>query len=155
MSEPKNRKCKYISKYNCEWEKEVTFRGWVRKSNKGPYNAYCCACDCDLKITSGKSDLIKHASGKKHVSNCAGVKKQMKLSDMPSVSSKSKLNETVMTSEIRLAIFVAEHDLPIRVTEHLPNLIKSVCPDSEVAKHIQCGRTKLTGIINHVTGRQA
>ncbi len=35
----------------------------------------------------------------------------------------------------------------------MPQLIPSMCPDSEIAKHIKCGRTKLTAIIKNVTGK--
>lgn len=36
--------------------------------------------------------------------------------------------------------------------EHLPNLMKSICKDSEIATGIKCSRTKTTGIINNSMG---
>ena len=36
--------------------------------------------------------------------------------------------------------------------DHLSLLIKTICPDSDVAKNIACARTKTTGIINNVLG---
>lgn len=40
----------------------------------------------------------------------------------------------------------------MNVMEHLPQLIQKVCPDSEIAKSIKCGRTKTTKILTSVTG---
>lgn len=56
------------------------------------------------------------------------------------------------TGEIRLAAFVAEHNLPMSIMTHLPQLIKSVCSDSDIAKHIACSRTKTTAILKKVIG---
>ncbi len=52
-----------------------------------------------------------------------------------------------------MATFISEHDLSIRAVEHMPQLIQSMCPDSEIAQHIKCVRTKLTAIIKNVTGK--
>lgn len=57
--------------------------------------------------------------------------------------------------EIRLAAFVAEHNLPFLVMDHLPQLITSVCKDSAIAKKIACGRTKTSAIIRKVAGKQS
>ncbi|CAH1109909.1 unnamed protein product [Psylliodes chrysocephalus] len=49
--------------------------------------------------------------------------------------------------------FIAEHNLLYRVAEHLPSLISKICTDSEIAKNIQCGRTKTTAIVKNVIGQ--
>lgn len=59
-----------------------------------------------------------------------------------------KNENLIKEGEFKLAAFVAEHDLSFNFMEHLPNLIKSVCKDSEIASGIKCSRTKTTGIIN-------
>ncbi|XP_075533772.1 uncharacterized protein LOC142566774 [Dermacentor variabilis] len=41
-----------------------------------------------------------------------------------------------------MAMFVAEHNLPFTVMDHLPKLLKKICPDSDIAKQIACSRTK-------------
>lgn len=55
--------------------------------------------------------------------------------------------------EIRLAGFVAEHNLPFTIMEHLPKLIQAVCPDSKIAEEIACSRTKTHAIVEHVIGK--
>ena len=74
---------------------------------------------------------------------------------MPTVSGRRKLEDPAKESEIRLATFISEHDLPIRAVEHMPQLIQSICPDPEIAKHIKCGRTKLNAIIKNVTRKSS
>lgn len=64
-----------------------------------------------------------------------------------------KLEDSAKESEIRLATFISEHDLPVRAVERMPQLFQSMCLDSEIAKRIKCGRTKLTAIIKNVTGK--
>lgn len=39
--------------------------------------------------------------------------------------------------------------------DHLPNLIKKVCPDSKIAKGVECSRTKTSAIVKNVLGRQS
>ncbi|CAH1365192.1 unnamed protein product [Tenebrio molitor] len=43
-------------------------------------------------------------------------------------------------------MFLHEHNLAFNLMEHMPQLIKSVCPDSEVAKHLKISRTKATEV---------
>ncbi|KAF2901208.1 hypothetical protein ILUMI_04975 [Ignelater luminosus] len=51
-------------------------------------------------------------------------------------------------AELKLMAFVVEHNLPFLVMDHLPDLIRSVCPDSKIAQEIKCSRTKATTIVN-------
>lgn len=39
-------------------------------------------------------------------------------------------------------MFIAEHNLPLKILDHLPQLIKSICPESAIAKSIHCSRRK-------------
>ncbi|KAH9360391.1 hypothetical protein HPB48_008383 [Haemaphysalis longicornis] len=55
---------------------------------------------------------------------------------------------------VRMALFVTEHNLPFTVMEHLPKLVKRICPDSEIAKQIACSRMKTTAITKAVTGEE-
>lgn len=61
--------------------------------------------------------------------------------------------DSVASAEIRQALFIAEHNLSIKLADHLSQLYFSMFPDSEIAKRIACARTKTTAIIQAVTGR--
>lgn len=65
----------------------------------------------------------------------------------------SNLDEAVKKAELHMAAFVSEHNLSFNVMEHLPSLIKTICPDSEIAKKIQCSRTKCSALIKNVIGK--
>ncbi|XP_041978531.1 uncharacterized protein LOC121735744 isoform X1 [Aricia agestis] len=147
------KKKKYSVSYKPDWEKDDLFEGWLSKSNKGPDFAYCKVCSCDINITrGGKNDIKRHKETKKHESNKLKIRGQQSLDQMITKKSTS-LEKLVKQSEIRIAAFIVEHNIPINVMEHFPDLIRAVCPDSEVAKRITCGRTKTTKIISEVLGR--
>ena len=58
----------------------------------------------------------------------------------------------VKEAELKLAGFIAEHNLPFLLMDHLSELLSSVCPDSRIAANVQCKRTKTTCIIKNVLG---
>lgn len=51
-----------------------------------------------------------------------------------------------------MAAFIAEHNLPFTVMNHLPKLIQAVCTDSQIAKQFKCSRTKSTALVTNVIG---
>ncbi|XP_026465882.1 uncharacterized protein LOC113369316 [Ctenocephalides felis] len=55
------------------------------------------------------------------------------------------------TGEIKVACFIAEHNLGFNVASHLTNLVKSVCPDSKIVEHLSMSRTKARSVIVNVT----
>ena len=59
----------------------------------------------------------------------------------------------VAAAELKLCAFVAEHNLPISILDHLQGLISNVCEDSTISKSIKCARTKGTGVIQAVFGK--
>ena len=149
------KKKKYHQIYSSAWEVEPEFHGWLKASTKGSSYYFCSACNTDLSLNAGKLDIRKHAMGKKHIQFCKTLSKQVSVVDMPSLRSKQITDKQVKEAEIRLASFICEHDIPIRVIEHMPQLIQTICPDSKIAKEIKCGRTKLTSMIKNVTGKQS
>lgn len=50
-------------------------------------------------------------------------------------------------------MFISEHNIALRTSDHLVSLFKSMCPESNVLKDISCNRTKTTSIINNVIGQ--
>ncbi|GFO45702.1 delta-aminolevulinic acid dehydratase, partial [Plakobranchus ocellatus] len=60
----KTPKGKYrVQRYRKEWEKESWAAGWL--TMKSPIKAHCLVCDKDL--TAGKSELVGHAKGARHI----------------------------------------------------------------------------------------
>ena len=127
---PAKRKCFYSQKYLEKWESDPKFSGWISKSDKGPMYYYCKVCGKDGK--AGKSELEKHATGKKHISNVEARQKTVSVFSMPGFSGKSRQEKQVKEGEIRLAAYISEHNVPFTSMEHLVPLIKAV---AFAAKH--------------------
>lgn len=60
------------------------------------------------------------------------------------------LNKQVREGKIRIAAFIAEHNLAFSVANHLTELLKNVATDLEIAWNLTCSRTKWTGIVKNV-----
>lgn len=106
---------RHVQKFNGSWASEPEFQSWLKPSSKGETFFYCSACDVHLPLHSGKNILQLHASGKKHKIKCNLLMNQTSVCDIPSASDKTTTDESMNTSEIRLAA-VSEHDVPL-VTE--------------------------------------
>ena len=148
-SKVKRRRLIHTQKYLEKWEADPKFKEWLSKSKKGAEYFYCKVCNVDGK--AGKSEIEKHAGGKKHKTNVESMKTTRSVLDMPSISGRRKITQ-VKEGEIRLVAFLNEHNLPHSVVEHLVPVVKAACPDSEIAKGFKCGRTKCTAIVKNVLG---
>lgn len=67
-------------------------------------------------------------------------------------SEKEKLEAAVKTAEVKLAGFLAEHNIAMRATDHLVDVIKEIFSDTKTAQNTSLGRTKATAIAKHVIG---
>ncbi|XP_011859193.1 PREDICTED: uncharacterized protein LOC105556712 [Vollenhovia emeryi] len=54
--------------------------------------------------------------------------------------------------EIRLYAFITEHNIPIRVLDHLTLLMKECIPDSKIVQNMHLKATKGVAIIKNVIG---
>lgn len=140
------KKFKYVQKFKDEWLQLEPFKSWLTRSKKGEGFGFCKVCGCDVAISNGgKFDLTKHKSTSKHVTKCKVMVGQKSISEsMPSTSKETNLANQIKEAEIRISSYVAEHNIPFLAAEHLPNIVKAICPDSQIAKGINLGRTKAT-----------
>lgn len=51
-------------------------------------------------------------------------------------------------AEVKLAVLLAHHNVPLAVMDHLPPLLRDIFPDSKIAKGFSAARTKATSIVN-------
>lgn len=145
------KKKKYMQHYTAKWEADKELGPWLQQSPRGSGFAYCTVCSINLMLTGGRNDLRKHARGKKHLSFLnrtaeriylaepkSPPRKRLKLDPGGSMMRHMASNSSIVRQvESQLAAFVDEHDVPIRIVAHLPNLIQSVCPDSAIARQIK------------------
>ncbi|CAH1969549.1 unnamed protein product [Acanthoscelides obtectus] len=154
-SPPRKKKVvRYEQKFIDSWLSDEKFSGWLAKSKKGNTYFYGSACDCGRKC--GIQELTRHKNSSKHQANCKKIQKQPKLTSLFASTSKSQEpQQMAKVGEIKLACFIAEHNLAFNVASHLTNLIKSVCPDSKTAEYLSMSRTKARAIVVNVTGKTA
>lgn len=147
----RKRKLEYKKKYCDAWEKNPEFENSLSRSKRGENFFHCRACNTDG--AAGLSEVKKHAAGSKHQSNVAEQKKQPTLLELSVPKKDADLQQRAREGEIRIAAFIAEHNLPFAVVDHLPHLMRTVCSDSQIARNIiSCGKTKCSKIITNVIG---
>ncbi|KAF0701978.1 Zinc finger protein, partial [Aphis craccivora] len=144
---PKTNYAKYGRKYKTEWEKELIFKGWLKKATDVQSNmndlkeAYCSYCNVVLR--AHHNDLVDHSKTAKHVSkkNSLNIKKQPTLNSF-GISTKS--NESKI-SDLKLAVHIAAHS-SVRSIDHLGEILKS-CGKGSTLENIKMHRTKCSQLI--------
>lgn len=128
--------------------------GWL-KQGKTNSEAYCTVCNKDINVAStGKQILLRHKEGAIHKNLAKSAKKQQKLTFLSSFKNATSHEAAAKKADLHIAAYVAEHNISYNAVEHLPKLIKAICPDSEIAKKIKCSRTKCSTIVKNVMGKQ-
>ncbi|KAJ2943633.1 hypothetical protein O0L34_g4456 [Tuta absoluta] len=144
------KKSRILQRFNRQWMEEPGFSAWLQPSQKGDTFAFCKFCQTDLSVGSaGKNDIFRHSKTGKHIDSSPSTSSNNKQTTMSKYVHKV---DSTKRADILLASFVAEHNLSMNIMEHLPQLIQKVCPDSDIAKGIKCGRTKVTKVLTSVTG---
>lgn len=147
----KRRSKSYLHKYNPSWEKDADFRKWIGPSKQGINHFTCNVCFKDY--IGGIAAVKKHNLSSKH------IKKMNAIVLQPSVTQSTfnffSRRNIIKQNEIKISAFIAEHNLPINVSDHLTELVKSIISsgiEPNEASQISCDRTKCTAIINNVIG---
>lgn len=135
----------YAHKYRPEWQNKKEFKNWLRPSTKG--NTYYHCLFCAGHYLGGLSAVIKHSNTDKHKKNTSSVKKTVPINDMKMLKNMQTLDRQKKEAEIRIAMFITEHDIAFRTSDHLVSLIKAICPESDIMKKLSCNRTKATKTI--------
>lgn len=122
----------------------------MRSIPDNPYKAECSVCN--IIINADKTSLLRHKTRIKHQK---ALKKQTLTShkiDSFLSNTETKSDIQAKEAEIALCAFIAEHNLPYKIMEHLPSLLKNIFSDSSIVKKINLGRTKTRGVITNVIG---
>lgn len=144
---PKKKK-PYLYTFCSDWLKNPLFSRWLRPSIKGDLFYHCAKCNDDNK--GGLSAVRKHLASQKHTTNIKSVKNVVPINKMLETASES--GNLVKTAELRLAMFISEHNIAFITTDHLVQLLKVLGSESQTIKNILCNRTKATKIVTNVIG---
>ncbi|CAI6359908.1 unnamed protein product [Macrosiphum euphorbiae] len=132
-----------------QWLSDEKYKLWLREVKSEPTKCKCIACN--VEIMCGKSEIEKHANSIKHSTN---VKSLRGSKSLLSSFTKSKENEilenNIKISEIKLAAFLAEHNVALHTIDHLTPLLKEIFHDSKICKGVNLHRTKVTSVIKNI-----
>lgn len=64
----------------------------------------------------------------------------------------SESGNLVKTAELRLAMFISDHNIAFRTTDHLVQSLNVLSSESQIIKNISCNRTNATKIVTNVFG---
>ena len=137
---PKATGCVFASSWKTKYS-------WVQACpQKGKHYAWCKSCGKPINIKAGSNELRKHEARKSHMDNARGASMCVSLTTLLKHSTQSEATR----GEILISLFLAEHHIAIRTVDHLTDLIKAICQDSEIAKKLKCHRTKATALLQVV-----
>nr|XP_012218120.1 PREDICTED: uncharacterized protein LOC105669639 [Linepithema humile] len=107
----KPKKKKYTQKFKIEWKQKWT---WL-ENIKG--SSYCTLCNKTLM--GGITHLERHAQSNMHKKQEIYLSK-VSMTDLKILYSR---NTTVRVAELKLCMFLSEHNLPVRILQHLPKYL--------------------------------
>jgi len=120
----KNSK-KYEQKFRNEWLHQSEFKDWLA----GPSSSYVdprCFVTCNKTVACHRSGLIKHANSQSHVSL---MKSRKGVSSVKALFEQEAQRHCYKeTTELQLASFIAEHNLPFTLAKPLLSLVQSTAP---------------------------
>lgn len=141
IKKPRTSGCVYDSSWKVKYP-------WIQACpQKGKHYAWCKPCGKPINIKAGSNELRKHEGRKAHKDSVHGASMCASLTTLLQHSTQNE----VIRGEILIAMFLAEHHIAIRTVDHLTDLIKAICHDSEIAKKLKCHRTKATALLQVVS----
>lgn len=138
----------YEHRFCDSWLNNKDYRPWLASSKKSVYHFYCKICFEDNK--GGISAVKKHMGTMKHQRAAKAVSRTSSISEMNQqmLSRTTTIAKKTKEAELRIAMFVTEHNISFNTTDHLVQLLKSISP--EVIPKLSCNRTKATAIVKNV-----
>ena len=105
----------------------------------------------------GANDVLKHFSSRNHLqAMCSTTLANFGFGQSEEARRARRKQEDeqlqVQKAESLFIQFVAEHNLPFRTGDHFTRLVKSMFPDSNIARQFHCSRTKTSVLARYGNG---
>ncbi|XP_026746353.1 uncharacterized protein LOC113507655 isoform X2 [Trichoplusia ni] len=144
---PPRKKNKQIYNFNEKWLEDTAFKNWIskREQQAGSVSAFCKICNCH--ILNHRPALVKHLNTIKHKQHATAISKTTSIQE---VLRPKKEEELQKRAELKLCAFLAEHNLPLMLSDHLIPFLATTFPDSPIIKSVKLGRTKAGNIVKTV-----
>ena len=133
---------RYLESYSKEFRHTA-------KSRESVYKAFCTLCNKNFSIKhSGRYDIKTHQNSKSHKDLEKNIDQNSSLQEMGfGLQSTSK---DVIRAESHMVLFLIEHNLSLRTSDHLSSLMGAMFPMCNVAKKFSCKKTKTRYIIKEM-----
>lgn len=153
MSKQEKEEAQGPKRFQSSWLTDEEFKAWVKPVDGDITKAVCKVCNSG-PLVAGKSELQKHASGKKHKKRMESIKNLVPITAaINRPNAEMILAKKVKCAEIGLAAYFAEHNIAVQNSDHLVDTLKSNITDSEIVKKISMDRTKCTALLKNVLGK--
>lgn len=134
----------YARKFNVSWLSNPKYQPWLEKTDN------CAFCRlCYSKIQNSVFFLDRHIKCSTHIEKMKNIKSNSSINTF-SVNTFVKQNTNIDKAELKMTMFLAEHNLPFLLLDHLGKLIRSCAPDSEIFKKVKINRKKGTFLMKNV-----
>lgn len=107
---------------------------------------------CNSYITGGLTQLNRHDLSENHKKKVNAAKTTPKIDNFLTSSTKCTITESAKKLEIMLSAFVAEHNLPFTVLDHLNFIIKEGVHDSQITKKFNIHRKNGKELVTNLLG---
>lgn len=137
--------------FNDNWLQITEFKSWLSKrlAPDRKSKPFCKVCTCWL--TCAKTSLKRHAESQKHQGNVK-LSRVGKTHSIDQLVRQTATSDTTTSMEVKLCAFIAEHNLPLSLSESMMTLIRSLCPNDAALSRVKLGKQKATNIIRQVLG---
>ena len=130
--------------FNPEWSKEY---GFISKSRKDDFHAYCTLCRCDVDASSkGKGVVDRHASIDKHRSNNRSASSLFSFFR----EATSPQDDKISAAELSKVYHAVKHHQSYRSVDCGIKVDREIYNDSSIAKGVTCGKTKAKALCENV-----
>ena len=133
------------------WLQHSAFKTWLCKKvdSDGKSKPWCKTCDKELNCS--KTGLNRHLKSKSHEKDQASTSFTGNVDDIwKRVASNN--NDRAKSMEIKICAFLAEHNLPISLSDDLVQFLQSLFPRDDVMKTVTLGKQKASNVIRQVLG---
>lgn len=154
---------KEIFTVNLGSQKKKQLSGEFLSGEEGGDSATCSICNINFLVKyGGRNDVLKHFASNSHQKALTAKSTSFNLAKYGLGHSETakrarekqdELQQQVQKAEAVFIQFVAEHNLTFRTGDHFTKLVKSMFPDSEIAKRFQCSRTKTSVLTRFGNGK--
>ena len=105
---------------------------------------------CEKVLICSKTGIKRHEVSKKH-------QEKLKTTTTTTTPLRQMVNQVTTadattTMEVKLCAFIAQHNLPLSLSQDMAELLRSLFPNDTALRNVKLGKQKATNIVRQVLG---